>query len=595
VQDGNRSHAHRGALAAVMPTPCQRWLLLAPLGLALLPGLIVPALLGLASTFTDYAPARPGVHPVGLSNYAAVLADPQFRAAFRTVGTLALVAVPVELAIGILLAYVLREPFRGRGAVRVLLLVPWAVSPIAAGVMWHFLYDGTKGLPSYWLALLRLPTLPSPLGLPGHALPAVVAVDVWRKAPLAGFLLLPGLLTLPPELWEQATLDGIAPLGRLRHLVVPRLHPMLLMTALLLVADTLVSFESILMLTGGGPGSETLTPALYSYQQAFLASNWPAGVTAAWLTAGMVFLVGGAYLLAIRRSVELEPGAADGSGTAPPGRRGGPVRLIVLTPSVLAIVLPLLWTALASVGVVPDDARQPPAWTWPPSLGGYTEVVVAEPAFPRELATTVALSTTATVLTAAIAFLASYSLSRWRARGMPMLVQGFLVLATLPVMAYVVPLGDLARRLHLHDTFGGVALASVAVYAPLAVFILWGYLSQIPVELEEVARLDGASVPQVLRAIVAPAAAPGLAATSVLVFILNWNLFLVPLALALPRIRTIPVAVSDFFLFERDLDWPTAAAALVASLAPVVVLVAAAYRALEHFRLGPSRGTALRT
>ena len=574
-----------------MLVPRQQLLLLAPLVLVLLPLLVLPAALGFVSSFTAYAPARPHVHFVGFQNYAAVLGDPQLRFAFRNVVTLTLVAVPLELVLGFAIAYVLREPFRGRGLVRILLLLPWSVSPIATGVMWHFLYNDTLGLPNFWLAWLRLPPHPSPLGLLGQALPAVAAVEVWRKAPLVSFLLLPGLLAVPADLWEQATLDG-APLGRrIRHSVVPWVAPLLLMITLLLVADTLGTFETVLMMTGGGPGSDTLTPVLYSYQRAFQASNWPLGVTSAWLVVAAVLLMGVAYVALIRRTTAAEGQPLDASETRerPQRRQRVWIRGFILGISVLAIVLPLAWTILASFGITPDDAVKPPMWTLRPSVEHYDELVAADTQFPLEFTTSLALSATATVVTVVTAFLAAYSISRSRVRGKAALVQGFLILATLPVIAYVLPLSDLARALHLHDTFVGVALASVAVYAPLAVFVLYGYMVQITPGQEEIARLDGASLPQVLWKVVAPAALPGLAATSVLVFILDWNLFLVPLALALPHIRTIPTALGDFFLFERDLEWMTAAAALVVSLVPAVVLVAAAHRVLERFSLSPTR------
>jgi ABC-type sugar transport system permease subunit len=560
--------------------------LLVPLVLVLLPFLILPALLGLASSFTDYAPARPHVHIVGLSNYAAVLQDAQLRAALRNVAILAVAAVPVELLIGFAIAYALREPFRGRGVIRMLLLVPWSVSPIATGVMWHFLYNSVVGLPNFWLASLRLPPQPSPLGLTATALSAVAVVELWRKAPFAGFLLLPGLLAIPADLWEQATLDGTGPFRRIRYLIAPQIFPLLVTVAALLAADTLGIFETVLMMTGGGPGSSTLTPALYSYRQAFVAGNWPAGVASAWVVAAAVLLVGAAYLFVMQRTAdEAAPAVAEESGREARPRPWNWARGAVIGVSLAAVVLPLIWTVLASLGVVPDDAARPPAWAMRRSEEQYAELVASLATFPRVFATSLAISAASTLLTIVIAFLASYGVSRWLVRGAPAM-QGLLVLAVLPAMAYVIPLSDLARRLHFQDTFAGVTLVSAAVNAPLAVFVLYGYMVQLSPAVEEMARLDGASLPRVLWACVAPAATPGLAAASVLVFILNWNLFLVPLTIALPHIRTITVTLSDVFLFERNLEWTTAAAVLVISLLPAVVLVAAAHEVLERFSLG---------
>jgi ABC-type glycerol-3-phosphate transport system permease component len=261
------------------------------------------------------------------------------------------------------------------------------------------------------------------------------------------------------------------------------------------------------------------------------------------------------------------------------------VRGAVLGLALLLFMLPILWAVFASFRIVPDNFQTPPAWT-PPSLENFTdEIRIAEPTFVQELATSAALSLSATALAVAVSFLAAYGLARSRFRGHTLLVQGCLILASLPVMAYVIPLSDSLRRVRLEDTFVGLWLAQAAVYAPLAVYVLHGYLSQIGTELEEAAVLEGAGPWQILWSVVWPATVPGVAVTALILFVLNWNQFLVPLVLTTSRVRTIPVAMSDFFTFERELQWPTAAAALVVSLVPLAVLVTVAHRLLERFNL----------
>jgi ABC-type sugar transport system permease subunit len=129
-------------------------------------------------------------------------------------------------------------------------------------------------------------------------------LDIWRKVPLASFLLLPGLLAIPADQWDQATLEGISVLDRMRYIALPWLRPLLLTVALLLIGDALGTFETILMLTGGGPGSKTVTPGLYSYIRAFKGHNWPIGMAAAWLVVVAVLLVGLCYLRLMRREVK---------------------------------------------------------------------------------------------------------------------------------------------------------------------------------------------------------------------------------------------------------------------------------------------------
>ncbi|TMI87099.1 MAG: carbohydrate ABC transporter permease [Bacillati bacterium ANGP1] len=267
-------------------------------------------------------------------------------------------------------------------------------------------------------------------------------------------------------------------------------------------------------------------------------------------------------------------------------RRRAAGRAALLSVLVLAMLVPLVWTALASLEIKPDITAWPPGWTFPPSTDSYRDVMTAVPGFPRVLATSLGLSVAATFLTVGAAFLAAHTLARWRFRGRRLAAQSFLVLAGLPVMAYVIPLSDITRRLGLRDTFGGVALAAAAEFAPLAVYILYGYLARAPVALEEMAHLEGASPLETLWRIVVPGAAPGLAATAVLVFVLNWNLFLVPTALTLDHVKTIPVALSDFYTYERELEWSNAAAALVVSLLPVAAVALLAHRVLENVNLG---------
>ena len=265
-------------------------------------------------------------------------------------------------------------------------------------------------------------------------------------------------------------------------------------------------------------------------------------------------------------------------------------RIIGIAAVTGVFLLPLAWTGLAAVGVLPDDSTRPPAWTGPPTLEHLAEISVAEPTFWQELATSTLAAMLASCLAVAVAFPAAFALARSRFRGGRTATQGFLVLASLPVMAYVIPLGDLSGRLHLIDTFAGITLAEAAVTAPLAVFVLHGAVAQLPPDWEEAAVIDHAGLLRVLSRIVLPLIAPSVAATLVVMFVLDWNMLLVPLVLTSGEVKTVPVALSDFFTFERELDWPTAAAALMVSLAPLAVLVGVFHRVLERFALQPPEG-----
>jgi multiple sugar transport system permease protein len=280
----------------------QQWLFLAPFFLIIVPFMIWPALFGLFASFTNYTPFQKlSLQFVGFSNYARILSDPDFRKAIVNILIFTLCTVILELLIGILTAYRLRKAFRGRSLIRFILLIPWLISPIANGVLWRFLLQPNNGIPNYWAEWLRLPSFPSLIGH-GLALFTMMAVDIWHKAPLVMFLVLPGLQFIAPAYWDLAELEGMSLWVRLRHLVFPQLRLLLLTIALLLIGDALATSESILILTGGGPASETITPGLYSYSHAVNIYDWVGGATSAWLIAAAVLLVGIVYLILVRRA-----------------------------------------------------------------------------------------------------------------------------------------------------------------------------------------------------------------------------------------------------------------------------------------------------
>ncbi len=279
-------------------------LLLLPLALVMLPFLIWPVIAGFVYSFTNYAPGQLHIQWAGLQNYLAVVGNYAYQKSWANILVFAAASVILELAIGFFIAYLLREPFRGRGILRAMLLVPWLVSPIANGVMWHFLLNLQWGILNFARSWLGLAALPSPLGLAGLALPVAIATHVWHDAPLAGFLLLPGLLSIPDAHWEQALLEGASLFNRIRLIALPWLRPLLLTIGLLLAGSALGAFDAILILTGGGPGLATITPALFSYQEAFQFYDWPLGVTSSWLIVLSVVLVGAGYLWLMRREVE---------------------------------------------------------------------------------------------------------------------------------------------------------------------------------------------------------------------------------------------------------------------------------------------------
>jgi ABC-type glycerol-3-phosphate transport system permease component len=264
-------------------------------------------------------------------------------------------------------------------------------------------------------------------------------------------------------------------------------------------------------------------------------------------------------------------------------RRDATARAIVLSAVLVVFLLPLFWTALASFGLVPNNSTRPPSWAGVFTLDNFGEVGVAERTFWQELAASTISAACAAVLTTFVSCLAAYGLARSPLQAERPLAQVFLVLASLPVMAYVLPLGDLMRHLGLSDSLLGLILAEAAVTAPLAVYVLHGAMRQLSPEWEEAAWLDGAGLGRILGSIVWPLVTPSVVATAIVLFVLDWNALLVPLVITGVNVKTIPVGMIDFFTFERELEWPVAAAALFVSLVPVALLVGVFHRFVARF------------
>lgn len=266
-------------------------------------------------------------------------------------------------------------------------------------------------------------------------------------------------------------------------------------------------------------------------------------------------------------------------------RRRRQVRALGIGLALLTWTLPLAWTALASLGITPDNTHSPPTWRLSPTIGEYATIAVLVPDLARQVFASAGLGVVVMLLALTVGLPASHGLVRSTLRSRIWLIQGCLVLSSLPVMAYVLPLDDTLRRVGLHATLVGTVAAETAVFAALAVYALCGYVAQVSVDLEDAARLEGASTLRVLWSVVMPSTAPGLVATGLVLFVLDWNLLLVPLVVGTPGNRTIPVAMVDFFMFERGVEWPPAAAALIVSLLPPALIVSLAHRALERFSL----------
>ncbi|MCA9859350.1 MAG: sugar ABC transporter permease [Thermomicrobiales bacterium] len=219
---------------------------------------------------------------VGLQNYRDLLDGRFFRQASENSLVFVFTVVPVLLVLGVLVALLLNEPFRGNTALRIGMILPWALPAAVAGLVWKWIFLDSWGALNGILG--RLGVIDAPIGFLSQsrwAKLAVVVVFVWTQLPLASIFLLAAVQSISPELYEAAELDGAGALGRFRTITLPGIRPMLLIVALFELLMAFTNFDLVYALTQGGPGTATTLVIYFAWAESFRKLNFGAGAAMA--------------------------------------------------------------------------------------------------------------------------------------------------------------------------------------------------------------------------------------------------------------------------------------------------------------------------
>ena len=244
------------------------WLFVLPAVLVVLAVTIFPLLYALSVSFFKWnlRLAAEGWQFVGLGNYARALANERFQLGFLHTLKITIPALFLEFTIGLGLALLLNRRIPGRGIIVSLLVVPVLIAPAAIGMMWRLIlgveYGAVNGFLQY---VLHLPIAPDWLGNPKLAIWTIVLVDVWTWTPFVMLILLAGLTNIPDEFYEAVKVDGGSPLNSFLYITLPLLRLPIIVVFLMRLIDMIKLFDSIYVLTEGGPGSSTETLTFYTY------------------------------------------------------------------------------------------------------------------------------------------------------------------------------------------------------------------------------------------------------------------------------------------------------------------------------------------
>jgi len=232
---------------------------------------------------------------IGLGNYVAALTSSATISAFGHSLYFTVFSVSVEIVVALAAAMILNQKFHGRGFVRALLILPWALPDVVNSVMWKWILNADHGALNGVLYQLHLiQDYQAWLASGPRALNLLILSNIWRCAPFVTILLLAGLQSISEEVLEAARVDGTSSWQRFWYIILPMLKPIIFVALVLRTMDALRVFGLIYIVTSGGPGGATITIGYHIFEQAFNALQLGYASAMAWLL--FLFVMGLAVL-----------------------------------------------------------------------------------------------------------------------------------------------------------------------------------------------------------------------------------------------------------------------------------------------------------
>lgn len=294
AESGARGAPHRPFFGGVRPA-LTGWVLLIPAFTALAAVSLYPILDGIWLSLTNTSLISNQSAFIGLRNYATLAGSGPFWNAWQHTLVFTLVSTLLETLIGLGMAVLLCERFAGRGLLRAVMLVPWAMPTVVTSRMFGWLFDGQHGVINYLLVQCGiLHSYVNWLGSVQTALPTIILADVWKTAPFMALLLLAGLQTISPNLTDAARIDGANAWTNFWHIRLPLLWPTLLIAGMFRALDAFRVFDLVYVLTGGGPADSTETLSTLSYKVLFSTLQFGYGsamTMATFITEGLLAAV----------------------------------------------------------------------------------------------------------------------------------------------------------------------------------------------------------------------------------------------------------------------------------------------------------------
>jgi multiple sugar transport system permease protein len=607
----------------------------------LMAGLILwPFINAISLSFTTRSLVTRTEQFVGFDNYARLLRDTDFLVSVRNTFVFTFASVGVKFVVGMAIALLLHSRMPFRNILTGLMMLPWIIPEVVTALTWRSIYDPIFGGLNPILKSLGLINRDVAwLAEPGLAMASVIAVNVWKGIPFYTILLLAGLKAIDREHYEAAEVDGADTIQRFRHITLPGLRYVILVTLLLSFISTFNTFGLIYLMTGGGPGGGTRLFSILAYEKAIVGLRFGPGVATAFsmapLMALLIFVLArvmrpeehrgnsmqvtrmdhvsnwGGRVLGLFLDLLFLPFAwlvaqlgrltkailpQDRTGTRRMNREqrervGIGTRLILLLPFLLFVLFPLYWIVITSFKTdLQIQQFRSIYWPDPFTLEQHRSLLQDTP-FLLWFRNTFIVASTSTAISVVVAAMAAYALARLKFLGAGLLTTLLLVTYLLPGSLLFIPLYRILTDLGLINTYGALILTYPTFLMPFATWVMLGYFRSIPVELEEAAMIDGTNRFMAFWKITLPLASPALLSVTLFAFTNAWNEFLFAFVFVTSeRLKTLPVGL-QLLVFGDIYPWGQLMAASLLMAIPVVIIYTYAQRYLvEGLTAGSVKG-----
>lgn len=271
---------------------------LAPAMIVVFGVLIYPVTYAIFFSLTDKIMARPSYHFVGFDNYYSLLRDHEFWRAFNHSALFAVVTGVLNLLLGFGMAMILNRRFRFRGLFHCILLIPWVVPAIVAGLIFRWLYNDFYGYLNHLLLSLHLIEKPILFLVdPLYVWPSVIAANVWVEYPFVMLMFTAGLSSIDPDLYRAARTDGAGAVQRFFHVTLPGLRQVIFVNILLQIIFMFKTFNMVWIITQGGPGGRTELLSTLAFRLAFEGTQTGYGSAVASSIFYMLLVLSTVYVL----------------------------------------------------------------------------------------------------------------------------------------------------------------------------------------------------------------------------------------------------------------------------------------------------------